>query len=197
MATGNTPGGSSSQNGSRAPVADMKELGGQLAGAARNGANSLYEEQRDRAADEIAALGQALGRSAGTLNGAIGEAIAPYAQQAARQVGGFADTLRHRSLADVGSDIEGFARQWPTAFIAASIGLGFIAGRFLFSSGAPIGDAVSGNAGMTSSPMPSSPMPSSPMPSSAKMVAPVAQKPAGTASVNRIGQNAKPEAERT
>lgn len=142
---------SSGQNGSRPPVADVKELGGQLVSAARNGANSLYEEQRDRAAGEIAALGEALERSAGALDGAIGQALAPYAQSAARQVGDFAGTMRNRSLSQLGGDIEGFARQWPMAFMAASIGLGFVAGRFLLSSGASISDVVSGTAGAASS----------------------------------------------
>jgi len=136
-------GQSGGQTGSK-PLADVKELGGQLLGAAQNGANSLYEEQRDRAADEISALGETLKKSAQSLDGALGQAIAPYAETAAQQVGGFADTMRDRSLNQVASDIEGFARQWPMAFIAAAIGVGFVAGRFLLSSGASISDVVTG-----------------------------------------------------
>ena len=126
------------------PLADVKEIGGQLVNAARNGANSLYEEQRNRAADEISALGDSLQRSAKSLDGTIGESIAPYAETAARQVEEFAGTLRQRSLSQVGDDIEGVARQWPMAFLAAAVGAGFIAGRFLLSSGNPI-DVVAGN----------------------------------------------------
>jgi hypothetical protein len=126
-----------SQNGPRPVLGDVKELGGQLASAARKGANSLYEEQRNRAAAEISALGESLGRSAKSLDGTIGEAVAPYAEDAARQVEDFAGTLRDKSIGELGSDVEGFARQWPMAFMAAAVGAGFLAGRFLLSSHKP------------------------------------------------------------
>jgi hypothetical protein len=90
-------------DGSRA-VEDTKEMGTELIGAVREGATSFFEEQRNRAASEIAALGDMLRRSA-------------------------------RSLGMMADDVESFARQWPVAFIAAAVGAGFLAGRFLKASG--------------------------------------------------------------
>ena len=86
---GTTHGGG---DGSRA-VEDAKEMGTELIGAVREGATSFFEEQRNRAASEIASLGGMMA-----------------------------------------NDIEDFARQWPIAFIAAAVGAGFLAGRFLVSS---------------------------------------------------------------
>jgi len=177
-------------------MADVKELGGRLVSAARNGANSLYEEQRNRAVEQIAALGDALERSAGSLDGTIGEAVSPYAQTAARQVGDFADTLRNRSMSQLGGDIEGFARQWPMAFLAASIGLGFVAGRFLLSSGASISDVVGGGGATSSSAdamTPAAPSQIGHTPTAGDNRS--SPQSAGYASNNRSMRNAKPGVE--
>ncbi|MBV9824542.1 MAG: hypothetical protein JO001_02505 [Alphaproteobacteria bacterium] len=135
----------SKQSTTKSSLNDVKDLGSQLVNAARNGANSLYEDQRDRAAGEIASIGKALEQSAQSLDGTIGKAIAPFAEDAARQVGGLADTLRGRSMAQLGNDLEGFARQWPWVFIAGAVGVGFVAGRFLLSSSSPISETLGGH----------------------------------------------------
>lgn len=135
----------STQSTTKSPLNDVKDLGSQLVNVARNGANSLYEDQRNRAAGEIASIGKALEQSAQSLDGTIGKAIAPFAEDAAKQVGGLADTLRGRSMAQLGNDLEGFARQWPWVFIAGAVGVGFVAGRFLLSSSSPISEALSGH----------------------------------------------------
>jgi len=125
------------------PVADVKEIGSEMASAVRDSATTLFEEQRNRAADEIAALGEALRRSAESFEG--GGTVARYAGDAARQIGDFATTLRGRSWNDMVGDVEDFARRWPMAFMAAAVGIGFAAGRFLMASGGrPSGSQQSG-----------------------------------------------------
>ena len=116
-------------------LSDVKEIGTELAGAVRDSATSLFEEQRNRAADEIAALGKVLRQSARALD-ENGGAVARYADQAAQQVGDFASTLRTRSWNQLAGDVEDFGRRWPLAFIAAAVGVGFVAGRFLMASAA-------------------------------------------------------------
>jgi hypothetical protein len=166
------------------PAAELKDLGGQVATAFRTGATSLFEEQRNRAADEIASLGEALQRSTQSLDGSIGQAILPYAEDAARQVGDFADTLRGRSLAQLGSDLEGFARSWPMAFLAAAIGTGFIAGRFLLSSSQSTGSETTqyNTSGVrdVDTPVPS-PKPAGTNPMRPAAPQPTAASPAGSA----------------
>lgn len=127
---GNAHGGG---DGSRA-VEDAKEMGTELIGAVREGATSFFEEQRNRAASEIAALGDMLRRSARSLDQTGSTTIGRYAEDAAGEITQFADRLRTRSLGMMADDVESFARQWPVAFIAAAVGVGFLAGRFLVSS---------------------------------------------------------------
>lgn len=115
-------------------VAEAKEVGTELIGAVREGATSFFEEQRDRAAKEIASLGEALRESAHCLDRTGSTAISRYADDAASEIEQFANRLRNRSLGMMADDVEDFARQWPTAFIAAAVGAGFLAGRFLISS---------------------------------------------------------------
>ena len=116
-------------------LGDVKEIGTELAGAMRDSATSLYEEQRNRAADEIAALGEALRQSARALDHS-GGSVARYADQAGQQIGDFAGTLRDRSWNELAADVQDFGRRWPLAFMAAAVGVGFVAGRFLMASAA-------------------------------------------------------------
>src|SRR5919198_806282 len=84
-------------DGSRA-VADAKEMGTELIGAVREGATSFFEEQRDRAAREIASLGDMLRRSARSLDQTSPTTIGRYAEDAADGITQFADRLRTRSF---------------------------------------------------------------------------------------------------
>jgi len=119
----------------RAAFSDVKEMGTDLVTSAREGANSLFEEQRNRAADEIASLGKVLRSSAQSFDGSRTTTVARYADQAASSISDFAEALRDRSASEVAEDIENFARQWPMVFLASAVGLGFVASRFLMSSG--------------------------------------------------------------
>ena len=138
-----------SQQGAGRALDEAKEMGSELVAAVRDSATSLFEEQRNRAANEIAALGEALRRSAQSLD-QNGGSVARYADEAARQIGDFADTLRHRSWNQMTADIEDFARRWPMAFMGMAFGIGIIAGRFLMSSSARDAEAVRPAGAMTS-----------------------------------------------
>lgn len=116
------------------PITEAKKVGSELVGAVRDSAVSMLDTQRSRAADQIAAIGEAVRRSAQSLDSTGGETIVRYADQAARQISDFAETLRTRSWGDLTGDVEDFARRYPMAFMASAIGIGFIAGRFWMSS---------------------------------------------------------------
>ena len=122
-------------DGSRV-VAEATEMGTELIGAVREGATSFFEEQRNRAANEIASLGDMLRRSAQSLDQNRSTTIGRYASDAASEITQFADRLRTRSPGMIADDVEDFARGWPLAFMAAAVGAGFLAGRFLISSSA-------------------------------------------------------------
>lgn len=120
-------------HGSRA-IEDAKEVGSELIGAVREGATSFFEEQRNRAASEIAALGDMLRQSAQCIDQTSSTNIGHYAEEAATEIRQFADRLRTRSLGAMADDVEAFARNWPATFMAAAVGAGFLAGRFLISA---------------------------------------------------------------
>jgi hypothetical protein len=111
-----------------------RKLAAEMTGALRDCATALLDEQRTRAAGEIATLGEVLRRSVESLDRAGGEHVARYAADAAGQISQFADRLRRRSLEELSGDIEDFARRRPTVFIASVVGVGLIAGRLLASS---------------------------------------------------------------
>jgi hypothetical protein len=116
-------------------AARAKEIALELLGALRDCAASLADEQKTHAANEVAALGDVVHRSVQSLaDGDRATYVARYADEAARQIRQFADGLRHRSLAEIGADLDSFAERWPLSFMAASVGVGLMAGRLLASS---------------------------------------------------------------
>lgn len=115
-------------------LAQARTFGTELAGALRDCAAGLLDEQKARAANEIATLGEVLHRSVQSLERRDGETVVRYAADTARHVSQFADRLHRRPLDALAGDIEDFARRWPIAFVASAIGVGLIAGRLLVSS---------------------------------------------------------------
>ncbi len=115
-------------------MSDAKKVGSELVGAARDSAVSLIDAQRARAADQITALGDALRRSAESFESTGAGGLVEYANQAADQISGFADTVRDRSWNELAGDLESFARRYPMTFMASAMSIGFVLGRFLLSS---------------------------------------------------------------
>jgi hypothetical protein len=111
-----------------------RKLAAELAGALRDCATALLDEQKTRTANEIATLGEVLHRSVQSLDRGGGEHIARYAADAARRISQFADRLRCRSLEELSRDIEGFAQRRPTVFLTLAVSVGLTAGRVLASS---------------------------------------------------------------
>jgi len=85
-------------------------------------------------AEQISALGDALRQSTDSLESTGVGSLAQYANQAADQIAGFADTVRDRSWDELSGDLEGFARRYPLTFMVSAMGVGFVLGRFLLSS---------------------------------------------------------------
>jgi hypothetical protein len=128
------PAGNTHADAGSRDIEDAKEVGAELIGAVREGATSFFEEQRNRAASEIAALGDVLRQSARSLDRTSPTTIGRYAEDAAVEINQFADRLRTRSFGMMADDVEAFARNWPAVFMAAAVGAGLLAGRFLISS---------------------------------------------------------------
>jgi hypothetical protein len=116
-------------------IENAKNMGSQVIGAAQESADAALDEQRNRAADQIAAIADMVRNSVRSLDRQSAGAISQYADDTARQITDFADRLRTRSWGELAGDVEDFARRWPAVFTASAIATGFIAGRFLLSSG--------------------------------------------------------------
>ncbi|MCG5241677.1 hypothetical protein ACIU1J_17210 [Azospirillum doebereinerae] len=134
------------RTGSQDTVAGMKQSVKQAADAAldagRDGVDSaqgrirsLLEQQTDRAADQLGGVASALQKAADQLQAENNGTAAQYAVQAADRVERVADMLRHSSLDDIVGEVEGFARRQPELFIGGAFALGFLAARFVKSSG--------------------------------------------------------------
>ena len=102
--------------------------------AVRDSATALFEEKRNRAADEIAAASEVLRRSVQSLDHARGGIVARRGDEAAHQLGDFAAWLRSRAWGELTGDIEDVARRYPMMFIGTATAIGFVAGRFLTAS---------------------------------------------------------------
>ena len=102
----------------------------QLFGDVRNAAEEMLEERKERAAESVHGVADALRRTAGDLRGE-NEAIARYAERAADTVERFSSTVRERRFGDMIADLDDFARRQPTLFLVGAIAAGFVTGRFL------------------------------------------------------------------
>lgn len=114
----------------------------------REALQSVLQEQKERMADTVHGVADALRRTAGTLEREENQAIARYADQAAAQIDRFSETVRRREIGDLVAGAEGFARRQPSLFIAGAVAAGFVIGRVLArpSEGAarPLGYATTG-----------------------------------------------------
>ncbi|CAO3410024.1 hypothetical protein [Azospirillum largimobile] len=138
--TANTP------SGGRGSVDDIKKTvnraaddavatGRETLGQAQGRIRSLLEQQTGRAADQLGGVANALHKAAEQLNQENGGVVADYAVQAADRVERVADMLREATVDDIVGEVEGFARRQPEIFIGAAFAVGFLAARFIKSSG--------------------------------------------------------------
>ncbi|CBS90087.1 hypothetical protein [Azospirillum lipoferum] len=114
---------------------DAMETGHETLGQAQGRIRSLLEQQTGRAADQLGGVANALHKAAEQLNQENGGVVADYAVQAADRVERVADMLRDATVDDIVGEVEGFARRQPEVFIGAAFAVGFLAARFIKSSG--------------------------------------------------------------
>lgn len=104
------------------------EAGDKLRGAA--------EGQKNAGADYISGVAGAVRRAAGEFDDQVPQA-GQYIRLAADQMENAADALRTRNLNELLGGVQDFARRQPTAFIGATVLIGFALVRFFKSSTAP------------------------------------------------------------
>ena len=125
---------------------DAGELGGGLktlatgvADEAKHAVEGQLSSQKSRVVDGLAGVAQAIrhvgqGGRGQSDESPISPALMPYIDQAADQVERASAYFDKKSLGEVASDVEGFARREPALFLGGAFALGLLGGRFLKAS---------------------------------------------------------------
>jgi uncharacterized protein YjbJ (UPF0337 family) len=128
-----------------------REKAGEVAGQAQEKAKSQLSMGKDRVAESMEGVAQALRSSTSGLEDQQMGFVGDYMNRAADKVTEISDHLRQRDVNELIHETEDFARREPTIFLAGAFALGLIAARFLKSSGSNMqsggGQRWSGNAG--------------------------------------------------
>ena len=113
-------------------AASVAESAKDLASKASEKVASAVEEQKAAGADFVSDMAGSIRRAA-TEFGQVPQA-AQYMRLAAEQIDSVSDAFRRRDLSQLVSDVQGFARRQPTAFLGAAVLAGFAVVRFLKTS---------------------------------------------------------------
>jgi hypothetical protein len=123
----------------REAASEVSEQATTVADSAKNLASKAsekllnsVEEQKAAGADFVSGMAGALRRAANEF-GEVPQA-AQYIRLAANQIDSVSDAFRKRDLNQLVSDVQGFARRQPTAFLGMAVLAGFAAVRFLKTS---------------------------------------------------------------
>ena len=124
------------QDAARDIADEAQERGSEFGYQARDRAAEYVERRKDSAAQSVEDIATTLRETGGTLEDRPN--VRMFVDSAADGLEMLADEIRERSLVEMVSDMEEFARRRPATFAAAAGVAGFVLARFLKSSG---GDA--------------------------------------------------------
>src|SRR5215212_2781130 len=111
-----------------------KQAAGQVVGQARDQMSSRLAGQKDRAAEGLTSIAQALRQTGQQLRDQNQQAVTGYIDGAASQVERVSNYLRQNDLGGLIDDVEEFARRQPALFLGGTFVLGMLGARFLKSS---------------------------------------------------------------
>lgn len=104
---------------------------------------TALSQQKDHLATSATDAAQIVKQSADGLRGkgGLGSLASPYIEQAAQKLTDFGTAAQQKDIDEVIRDTEDFARLRPAAFVGIATLVGFVAARFLRSSGQPSASA--------------------------------------------------------
>ncbi len=108
---------------------------GQAMDQVRGNAFQMMDQQKSRAADSLGGVAHALRQTGDNLDGGDQGALGQYAHRAADTVDHLSEQLRNKSVDQLFSEAEDFARREPEVFLGGAVLLGLLAARFLKASG--------------------------------------------------------------
>lgn len=99
-------------------------------------------QQKDYLATGVTDVAKIVKQSADDLRGkGLGSLASPYIEQAAQKLTDFGTAAQQKDIDEVIRDTEDFARLRPVAFVGIATLVGFVAARFVKSSGQPTASA--------------------------------------------------------
>jgi hypothetical protein len=97
----------------------------------RQQADSMISEQKGMAADRLGSLATTLRQTSRQLQDQEEGTMGRYAEIVADQIEMASDFLRTRDTGDLIGEVQRLARRSPEAFVAGSLAVGFLLGRFI------------------------------------------------------------------
>lgn len=120
----------------KAVASDTQQTLTNVAAQAKQDAGAVVEDQKNMVADRLRTVSNSLRQTGSRLHNEDEAMIGGYAQDAAGQIDRFAGYLQNHDVGDLINDVRGIAQRQPEIFIAGSLAVGFLLGRFLKSSDA-------------------------------------------------------------
>lgn len=111
-----------------------KEQTRQVAEQAKGEARSMAESRKSQVSSEINSIARAFRNSGEQLRKQNEEPVARYATQIADKLENASTYINQRSVDDILTDAEDFARRKPEIFLGGAFGLGLLVSRFFKSS---------------------------------------------------------------
>lgn len=115
-------------------VGQVKQKAGEVVDQAQQQAKSMLTDQKERAAEGLGSVAQAIRQTGENLRGQDQGSVAQYVEQLADQVERFSHQLRDRELDQFFYDAQNFARRQPGLFLGGAFALGVFLARFVKSS---------------------------------------------------------------
>jgi hypothetical protein len=113
----------------------------------RQQADSMISEQKGMAADRLGTLAQTLRQTSRQLQDQEEGTMGRYAEIVADQIEVASDFLRNRNTGDLLGEVQRLARRSPEAFVAGSLAIGFLVGRFIKGPSRPAQQSPQGYQG--------------------------------------------------
>ena len=104
------------------------------AGTARDSATRMVDERKRTLADSVHALASAFDAAAASLSDGQQARMAEWSRELSGRAHRIASYLEQKDTRGLVNDLEGTAREHPTAFLGSTFAAGLAAGRFLRSS---------------------------------------------------------------
>ena len=117
---------------------EVVHVASDVAGQAKNLAESKLHEGKNFAGDQLGAVASAL-RSTSDVLRSKDSALTDYVERAASSLDDVSMYLGTRTLAQLINDVEGFARREPAMFLGGAFFAGLLGGRFLKAATPSIG----------------------------------------------------------